>query len=140
VSFVYELVQQISLTPTVSQLFFKARRDFFSYEAGQYLEVVQQDGTFIPLSIANAPLNCAQIEIHLAHPNNNLPAQKILRTIAEDAVLTFRGPFGVCTKNKLDVMRPIIFIVRETGFAPVQAILESFSHDAVYPPMYLYWS
>lgn len=138
-SFVYALTQQISLTPTISRLFFKAARDFFPYEAGQYLEVVQPDGIRTPLSIANAPLDCAQLEIHLAHPPDNLSAQRILQILARDAVLNLGGPFGVCTKSELDATRPIIFIARDTGFAPIKAIIESFQTEKNYPAMHLYW-
>ena len=111
-----------------------------SYEAGQYVHVLHQDQSISPLSIACAPNDKSILEFHLFHPAQNLLAQDLMRLAREENIWRMTGPFGRCTISQLHHDRPIIFLARGTGFAPVKAMIEAFTRLPLYPAISFYWS
>lgn len=137
----YDVIEVKSFSDQITQLLLRPEnRSHLVYQAGQYLEVMHADGSASPLSIATAPQENFQIELHLSHPSDNLPAQAILRMIAIEKKLRIRGPYGVCTAGKLYGDRPIIFLARGTGFAPIKAMIEELIKFKKYPRMHFFWS
>lgn len=129
------------LTKSISKIVLQnSQGSFFAYQAGQYLNVVHHDLVFSPLSIACAPNTDNRIELHLAHPNENKLALDILRMAQQEKKLTIEGPHGICTAQSLQLDKPIIFLARGTGFAPIKAVIESLQHQKNLPAMHLYWS
>lgn len=118
-----------------------ASNESILYQAGQYIKVVHRNDTLSPLSIACAPNKFSQIELHLAHPENNPDSHDILLTIAVEKKLILRGPYGSCTHTKIvgDGNLPIIFLARGTGFAPIKSIIEELKKIEKYPAMFVYW-
>ena len=113
----------------------------FSYAAGQYVEVVHKDRCVSPLSIACAPTALANLEFHLFHPVENHKAQDLLRIAQAEKTWSLRGPYGSCTVNRLHPQKPIIFLARGTGFAPIKAVIEAlFISPGRCPAIHLYWS
>lgn len=139
--FDYEWVRQESLSRFITKIYLRPLlSSHLSYEAGQYIKVLHRDETVSPLSIASPPNSSGTIELHLSHPPENNTAADILEMLASDQQLTFRGAYGTCTVSKLDLSRPIIFVMRETGFAPVKAIVEQLILDNKSVAMHFYWS
>lgn len=137
---VYQIVSIQSLTDTVSQLVLQPAEDAVAYEAGQYVEVVHSDGHVSPLSIACAPNKKQFLEFHLYHPSNNPTAQELLKMAQISKRWIIRGPLGQCTVSRLSMTKPIIFLARGTGFAPIKAIIEACLSLPSYPSLHLYWS
>lgn len=139
--FTYERVLQESLGPFISKIYLKPQSSsVMTYEAGQYIKVLHRNKAVSPLSIASAPNDLSMIELHLSHPAINKSACDILAMLDTEKKLSFRGPYGSCVFSKLDLNRPTIFFARETGFAPIKAIIEKCVHDKKFPMMHLYWS
>lgn len=129
------------LTDSVSQLLVQAENSALpAYEAGQYMNVLHDDQSISPLSIAGAPRADNLMEFHLAHPAHNLPALDLLRQAREKKIWRMEGPFGKCTADRLRADRPVILVARGTGFAPVKAVIEAMMRLPVYPPLSFYWS
>jgi len=118
------------LTPYISQIFLRPVEKNISYEAGQYIKIIHPDQNTSPFSIANAPLESSLLELHILQ----------MRGIAEKQLLTLRGPYGNCTVSAMASDRPIIFVARGTGFAPIKAVIEAWLQKGSYPPIHLYWS
>lgn len=125
------------LTERIAQLYIKPQTHF-TYEAGQYIEVIQ-DGQNAYLSIANAPQD-NQLEFHLFHAADNPKAQSLLQLAQQEKQWIIKGPYGSCTVNHLNNRKPIIFLARGTGFAPVKAVIETLLAQQAPMPIYLYWS
>jgi len=138
---VYDVVCSQQMTKAITQIILRpSQSSHLFYQAGQYVKIIHADGRVSPLSIANAPQKDFLIELQLAHPENNLLAQDILRSVAEEKKLIFRGPYGNCTTGELFTDKPIIFLARGTGFASVKAMIEEMQKFKKYPRMHFYWS
>ncbi|HSW94274.1 MAG TPA: hypothetical protein VLJ15_07990 [Gammaproteobacteria bacterium] len=139
--FHYEVVDIQPFSNHITQLILSpSNASHLVYHAGQYLEMIHSDGSASPLSIATAPRDNFQIELHLSHPSNNLPAQAILQTLSTEKKCLIRGPYGVCFAEKLYGDRPIIFLARGTGFAPIKAMIEELIKCKNTPRMHFFWS
>lgn len=134
--FICELIQQEIIADHISKIFLKSNLEF---KAGQYIHVYHDENRFSPLSIASVP-NGSFLEIHLSHPPENKMAQEILFQLKEKKQLMISGPFGHATIENLNLTKPIIFIARETGFAPIKSIIEQLLIFRKHLPTYLYWS
>lgn len=138
-NFDYHVVSRTSPAPEISLIELKAINNSLHYEAGQYIKIIQPDGTFSPLSIGNAPNKSASIELHLSHSADNLKAIALANMMLPNKKIILCGPYGKCTIKKLEPNLPIIFIARVTGFAPIKAIIEQLIQSKQYPAMHLYW-
>ncbi len=143
--FIYDVVNVECIAKEVTQILLRPSNDFhLFYQAGQYVKVIHSNGQISPLSIANAPEKNGLIELHLAHPSDNLPAHDILRMISEEKKITLRGPYGSCTAKKMYEKPCVIFLARGTGFASVKAMIEEkIKMDSLNPAdrqLHFYWS
>lgn len=139
--FTYQIIETNTLAANVSQIILSPMHKPLSYEAGQYAHVYHQDLSFSPLSIACAPKDNNLLEFHLFHSPQNFKAQEILQIAHQKKTWQLSGPYGVCTASRLlKVNKPIIFVARGTGFAPIKAVIEVLTAFPHCPPMHLYWS
>lgn len=139
--FSYSLVSLSSLAESVSQIIVKpASLPALHYQAGQYVEVMQAEGYLSPLSIACAPRVNHTLEFHLFHTEQNQKANELLRLLQDEKAWRLKGPEGQCTVDRLKSDKPIIFLARGTGFAPIKAVIEALLEAHTLPPMHFYWS
>lgn len=132
------VIQVIPLTRTILQVFLELPEPL-SYQAGQYLKVVMNDGQQIPLSIANAPLGGRRLELHIRHTPENPSSVQLLSSIQQQGILNIVAPFGQCTVVTLKSEYPVIFMARGSGFAPIKAIIEQLLATGFEQPIHLYW-
>lgn len=125
------------LTECIAQIGVKPQT-VFTYEPGQYIEVVHSE-QHAYLSIANAPHD-NQLEFHLFHAASNAKAQTLLQLAQHKKQWIIKGPYGTCTAKHLNKRKPIIFLARGTGFAPIKAVIEALLAQQTTMPIYLYWS
>ncbi len=138
---IYDVIEYKPLADTIMYIRLQAPvNQRIEYQAGQYIKVIHRDKSMSPLSIACAPGDCSIIELHLAHPKNNLQAQDILLMVEQMKQLSLSGPYGTSTAAKIFGEQPIIFLARGTGFAPIKSIIEELDKFKKYPAMHLYWS
>ncbi len=112
------------------------------YLAGQYLELILRDGTRRSYSMARAPHDAEQLELHVRH----VPGGKFTDTLfgaatpalKERDILRFEGPMGTFFLRE-DSDKPMVLLASGTGFAPIKAIVEHVIHKGIQRPIVLYW-
>jgi len=112
------------------------------YLAGQYIELLLRDGSRRSYSMATAPHDADQLELHVRH----LPGGKFTDAlfgaaqpeVKERDILRFEGPMGTFFLRE-DGHKPIVFLASGTGFAPIKAIIEHCIHKGIDREMTLYW-
>ena len=122
--------------------------EHIAFVAGQYINILLDDGAKRAFSFANAPPDPNDpamapstagdlIELHVRLiPGGRFTTHVFERMQVGDPV-EFEGPLGRFTLH--DSERPILFVAGATGFAPVKGILEDAFRRGVQRPMTLYW-
>ena len=109
-----------------------------SFAAGQYINIVLDDGARRAFSFANAPpARDALIELHVRRIPGGRFTTPGLRAHAVGDTIDFEGPLGRFTLHESE--RPILFVAGATGFAPIKSIIEDAFHRGIRRPMQLYW-
>jgi CDP-4-dehydro-6-deoxyglucose reductase len=108
------------------------------YLAGQYLDVLLEDGKRRPFSIANGPAPDGALELHVRHVSGGGFTSWVSERAKVGDTLRIEGPLGTFVPRE-DSERPMIFMAGGTGFAPVKAIVEDFLALGTRRPMRIYW-
>jgi CDP-4-dehydro-6-deoxyglucose reductase, E3 len=112
------------------------------YLAGQFIEFMLRDGKRRSYSMASAPENADQIELHIRHTPGGQFTDHVFGAgasqLKERDILRFEGPFGSFFLRE-DNDKPIVLVASGTGFAPIKAIIEHALIKGVTRPMTLYW-
>ncbi|HMA07803.1 MAG TPA: FAD-binding oxidoreductase, partial [Ramlibacter sp.] len=108
-----------------------------NFTAGQYINIVLEDGQRRAFSFANPPHQNERIELHVRRIPGGRFTGHVFEGLRVGDTLRFEGPLGSFTLQ--DGSKPILFIAGATGFAPVKSILEDAFHRGVQRPMRLYW-
>lgn len=124
----------------------------FLFKAGQYIDLIVQDGQRRSFSLANAPHEANTLVLHIRHNPKGLfsrllfpdlyegeaALQNNLRPLQERDILRFEGPLGSFFLRE-DSDKPMILLASGTGFAPIRSLIEHARHLALKRPMHLYW-
>jgi NAD(P)H-flavin reductase/ferredoxin len=108
-----------------------------AFEAGQYINVLADDGRRRAFSFANAPQDNETIELHVRRIPGGRFTGHVFTGMKVGDTLRFEGPLGRFTLR--DSARPIVFVAGATGFAPVKSIVEDALRRGIRRPMKLYW-
>ena len=111
-----------------------SRMDF---AAGQYFNVVLDDGARRAFSFATAPGATDEIEMHVRLIPGGRFTTHVFTRMKEGDHIEIEGPFGQFAFRESD--KPIIFVAGATGFAPVKSMLEYAFNAGLQRKMYLYW-
>ena len=127
------------LAPDVMRVMLKLeggeRIDFY---AGQYINVLLEDGAKRSFSFATAPQVNDRIELHIRRiPGGRYTTQVFERMRPGDPV-RFEGPLGSFFLRESSG-KPMIFVAGSTGFAPVKSMLEYAFSRGIQRNMLLYW-
>ena len=107
------------------------------FKAGQYLQVVMEDGDRRNFSMANAARDNDGAELHIRHvPQGKFSMQTLSRLSIGDP-LQVEVPFGDFYLRASQ--RPVALLASGTGFAPIKSIIETAIHAGNRRPMHLYW-
>jgi CDP-4-dehydro-6-deoxyglucose reductase, E3 len=107
------------------------------FVAGQYVNVVLEDGQRRAFSFANAPHHPLPLELHVRLVPGGLFTPRVFASMKIGDTLRIEGPFGRFSLS--ESQRPIILIATTVGFAPIKSILEDAFHRGLQRPMQLYW-
>ncbi len=133
------VVKMEKLAPDVMRLFLKLpiveRMQFF---AGQYLDILLNDGRRRSFSIANAPHDDESLELHIRHVEGGSFTTYVFDEMKEKELLRVEGPLGNFYLRE-DSDRPLLFIAGGTGFAPIKAIIEHAIAENIQRPIRFYW-
>lgn len=107
------------------------------FTAGQYLDVLLEDGRRRSFSIACPPHDSDRIELHVRLAPGGRFTGKLFTQLRTGALLRVEGPLGQFAYRDDD--RPLIFIAGGTGFAPIKAIVRHVLERGLQRTMRLYW-
>ena len=108
------------------------------YLAGQYIDLLLNDGRRRSFSLATPPEDDALLELHVRHVPGGLFSGQLFNEFKGREILRFEGPLGTFYLRE-ESDKPIIFVAGGTGFAPIKAVIEHALHHKVERPMVLYW-
>jgi CDP-4-dehydro-6-deoxyglucose reductase/3-phenylpropionate/trans-cinnamate dioxygenase ferredoxin reductase subunit len=108
------------------------------FKAGQYLQVVMDDGDRRNFSMANSARNNDSAELHIRHVPGGRFSMNILSKLSVGDSLRAEVPFGDFYLRASN--RSAILVATGTGFAPIKSIVETAIHTGQCRPMHLYWS
>ena len=107
------------------------------FAAGQYINIVLEDGQRRAFSFANPPHDNALIELHVRRIPGGRFTTQVFTTMQAGDTIDFDGPLGRFTLH--ESQRPILFVAGATGFAPIKSIVEDAFARGIQRPMQLYW-
>lgn len=109
------------------------------FKAGQYLQVLLEDGSRRSFSMANPPQQSDGVLLHVRHVPGGRFSGWLDGTPAAGEIVRLELPFGDFHLRE-DSDKPIVFVASGTGFAPIRSILEdAFRRKLFDRPMTLYW-
>jgi len=107
------------------------------FAAGQYINILLDDGQRRAFSFANRPGASDQIELHVRLVPGGRWTTHVFDGMKPGDNVRFEGPLGQFTLR--ESQHPILFIAGATGFAPIKSIVEDAFARGVQRPMRLYW-
>ena len=90
---------------------------------GQYVEVIGADGLRRSYSLANAPRQDKQLELHIREVPSGAMSRYWFRHAKANDLLRLRGPLGTFFLRD-QAGKDLVMLATGTGIAPVKAILE----------------
>lgn len=108
------------------------------FQAGQYINVILDDGDRRSYSFTTAGESTNLVELHVRRiPGGKFTGHVFDRLEIGDLV-RFEGPLGSFILQEPSE-RPLIFVAGATGFAPVKSLLEEAFRRGLARPLYFYW-
>lgn len=106
--------------------------------AGQYLDIIQDNGEHRSFSIANTPHDDHLLELHIRHVDGGEYTQYIFDRMKVGEILRIEAPLGSFILRESSP-RTMILMGGGTGFAPLKGILEHAFTIGMEKPMHLFW-
>ncbi len=111
--------------------------EHISFSAGQYINIILEDGERRAFSFASAPHNAQNIELQIRLVPGGRFTTHVFEKMKAGDPIRFEGPLGDFVLRESN--RPIIFVAGATGFAPVKSMVEDAFHRGLKRPIHLYW-
>ena len=131
------------LGPELAKLWLRLPRvEPFVFRAGQYLDIVLDDGVRRSYSIASPPHDDELIELHLRRGAPGGRGAALFDALAPRLLLQIEGPrghFAYSEPAPADAARPLLLIAGGTGFAPVKSILRHVLDAGTARALEVYW-
>ena len=126
------------LAPDVMQVILKLDAERIAFYAGQYINILLEDGAKRSFSFATAPSVNDRIELHIRRIPGGRYTSHVFERMRPGDRVSFEGPLGSFFLRE-DTEKPMIFVAGSTGFAPVKSMLEYAFGRGVKRRMILYW-
>ena len=108
------------------------------FEAGQYLNIVLEDGARRSYSFTTRSGATDLIELHVRLMPGGRFTTRVFESMKVGDSIAFEGPVGSFVLHEPSD-KPLIFVAGATGFAPVKSLLEQAFQLGIERPLYLYW-
>ena len=132
--------QLVSVTPLGADVFSVHLRlpagKTVRYHAGQYLLLERENGESSAFSIASAPQQGRELELHILARDN--VAVDLLRGLQKERIARLQLPFGDVHLVGVDE-RPLLLIAAGTGMAQMHSLIEHCRATQFKLPIHLYW-
>ena len=109
----------------------------FSFQAGQYLQVIMGEKDKRPFSIASAP-HQPNIELHIGATKENSYAMQVVDVLKDKGQIQAEVGLGQA-QLRTDSTRPVLLIAGGTGFSYAQSIARHLEHTNSQREVKLYW-
>ena len=109
-----------------------------AFEAGQYVNVILEDGARRAYSFTTPSATTGLIELHIRRVPGGRFSTRVFESLRVGDALRVEGPLGAFTLHEPSD-KPLIFVAGATGFAPVKSLLEQSFLLGIRRPLYLYW-
>ncbi|EIJ41169.1 2-polyprenylphenol hydroxylase-like oxidoreductase [Beggiatoa alba B18LD] len=127
------------LSEDVMQLWLKIpEHEALHFQAGQYLDILLNDGRKRSFSIASTVADLPLIELHIRRVNDGCFTQQVFDSLKVKDILRIELPLGAFFLRQ-DTQLPILFVAGGTGFAPVKAMIQQALAENRQREMIFYW-
>jgi CDP-4-dehydro-6-deoxyglucose reductase len=127
------------LAPDVMRVMLKLEaREPIEFYAGQYINILLEDGATRAFSFATAPQVTDRIELQIRRIPGGRYTTRVFEVMQAGDPVRFEGPLGSFFLRE-DSDKPIIFVAGSTGFAPVKSMVEYAFARRMKRQMMLYW-
>lgn len=114
--------------------------EHFSFEAGQYIDILLPSGRRRSFSIASPPHDVRLLELHIRRVVGGEFTDRLFQQENRTALLTIEGPLGQFTyRAHAAAAPPMVLIGGGTGIAPLLAILRHVIENGIQRDMRLFW-
>jgi NAD(P)H-flavin reductase len=107
------------------------------FKAGQYVNIILDDGQRRAFSFANPPHEAEFVELQIRLMQNGRFTTHVFEAMKEGDSIRFEGPIGDFSLRESE--RPIVFVAGATGFAPVKSMVEDAFKRGLKRQIHLYW-
>ncbi len=107
------------------------------FKAGQYINIILDDGQRRAFSFANPPHEAEFVELQIRLMKGGLFTTRVFEKMKEGDEVRFEGPIGDFSLR--ESQRPIVFVAGATGFAPVKSMVEDAFKRGLKREIHLYW-
>ncbi len=107
------------------------------FKAGQYVNIILEDGQRRAFSFANPPHEAEFVELQIRLMPGGRFTTHVFGKMREGDEIRFEGPIGDFSLRESD--RPIVFVAGATGFAPVKSMVEDAFKRGIKRQIHLYW-
>lgn len=109
----------------------------FTWQCGQYLDVMLPGERRRSFSLANPPHDPALLELHVRRAPGGAFSEQVFTTLGEGSLLRIEGPLGQFIYRPGE--RPLLLIGGGTGFAPLKAMIRQVLESEARRDMTLFW-
>lgn len=115
------------------------------FRAGQFLNVILDDGDTRSYSLANSPQHNDLAQLHVRHKAEGAFSARILQQLQFHDTVEIEAPFGeffvedTDRKGPSPAADPLILLATGTGFAPMRSIILDHIARRNIRPVHLYW-
>lgn len=109
----------------------------FTWQAGQYVDVMLPGERRRSFSLANPPHDAAMLELHIRRAPGGAFSEQVFGGMKEGDLLRIEGPLGQFVYQPGD--RPLLAIGGGTGYAPLKAILRTVLECGSRRDVVLFW-
>lgn len=111
----------------------------FTFQPGQYIDVIGPGGVRRAYSIANAPAAHEQLELHIRQIEGGVMSRYWFDQAKANDLLRLHGPLGTFLLREVAGLH-LVFLATGTGIAPIKALLEQIAQQAEEPAsLSVYW-
>jgi len=127
-----------ALAPDVMGLWLRLPAiESFSWQCGQYVDVMLPGERRRSFSLANPPHDSALLELHVRRAPGGEFSEQVFRTLKEGALLRIEGPLGQFVYRP--GARPLLMIGGGTGYAPLKAMIRQVLETEASREVTLFW-
>ena len=109
----------------------------FSWQCGQYLDVMLAGERRRSFSLANPPHDSALLELHVRRAPGGAFTEQVFTSLKEGSLLRIEGPLGQFIYRPGE--RPLLLVGGGTGYAPLKAMIRQVLETETKRDITLFW-